>query len=347
MPRSPTTFVLPPGTTPQVPNTVISSSVFNAFADDVAQTFNTIQPVPFGGTGLATLGTSGQVLTVNAGATALEYTTVTHPYSPGTLWGLTLSNNVTDPTNDIDIAVGAARNSIDTANIDLLSPMGKRYDAAWALGGTPAVALGGNFDATTTDGVKYVYAIKNPTTGVVDTGFSTNATTPTGGANYPAAYTLFRRIGSFTRTSGVNGFVISFSLAVNRGSWTPTINFNGASVGVTYTSQQGSYTVIGDNITLFWRIVITSKGSSGGVFRVGNLPTPSSGSFTSQYYTGSVGYASGMTGIVAGLGAYLIESGSNIVITRNTATGAQDAADTNLTNAVEIIGTITYPRTQP
>src|SRR5690349_16610771 len=53
MPRSPTNYSLPPGTTPQQPNTVISSSMFNAFADDVAQTFNTIQPIQFGGNGVA------------------------------------------------------------------------------------------------------------------------------------------------------------------------------------------------------------------------------------------------------------------------------------------------------
>lgn len=50
MPRSPSTYSLPPGTTPQVPNTVISSSMFTAFADDVAQTFNTVQPIGYGGT---------------------------------------------------------------------------------------------------------------------------------------------------------------------------------------------------------------------------------------------------------------------------------------------------------
>jgi hypothetical protein len=53
LPRSPSTYSLPPGTTPQVPNTVISSSMFTAFADDVAQTFNTVQPIVYGGTGVA------------------------------------------------------------------------------------------------------------------------------------------------------------------------------------------------------------------------------------------------------------------------------------------------------
>jgi hypothetical protein len=51
MPRSPSTYVLPPGTTPQVPNSVIGSAMFNAAMDDIAQTFNTVLPVPYGGTG--------------------------------------------------------------------------------------------------------------------------------------------------------------------------------------------------------------------------------------------------------------------------------------------------------
>lgn len=55
MPRSPTVYSLPPGTTPQAPNTPISSAIFNAFADDVANTFNTVQPIAYGGTGGATV----------------------------------------------------------------------------------------------------------------------------------------------------------------------------------------------------------------------------------------------------------------------------------------------------
>lgn len=127
------------------------------------------------------------------------YATPINPYSPGTLYGLTLSNNTTDPTNDIDIAVGAARNSIDTANIDLLTGLTKRADAAWAAG----TGNGGRLYATLVDGSIHMFLIKNPTTGVVDVGFSDNATNPTGGANYPSGFTLYRRIGSIARNAGV------------------------------------------------------------------------------------------------------------------------------------------------
>lgn len=54
MPRGPTLYSLPPGTTPQIPGETIPSAIFNAFADDVANTFNTVQPISYGGTGAAT-----------------------------------------------------------------------------------------------------------------------------------------------------------------------------------------------------------------------------------------------------------------------------------------------------
>lgn len=56
MPRSGTvgTASQPPGTTPQQPNTVIQSAVWNAAMDDIYQIFNTPTPVAYGGTGAST-----------------------------------------------------------------------------------------------------------------------------------------------------------------------------------------------------------------------------------------------------------------------------------------------------
>lgn len=51
MPRGPTVYSLPPGTTPQAPGDTIASATFNAAMDDIANTFNTPQPVVYGGTG--------------------------------------------------------------------------------------------------------------------------------------------------------------------------------------------------------------------------------------------------------------------------------------------------------
>jgi len=51
MPRGPVIYSPPPGTVPQAPNTVISSSMFNNYVDDVTQTFNAPTPIEYGGTG--------------------------------------------------------------------------------------------------------------------------------------------------------------------------------------------------------------------------------------------------------------------------------------------------------
>src|SRR5690606_22429348 len=50
------------------------------------------------------------------------------------LAGLGLANNATDPSNDIDIADGAARADDDAADLVLASPLTKRLDAGWTAG---------------------------------------------------------------------------------------------------------------------------------------------------------------------------------------------------------------------
>lgn len=122
------------------------------------------------------------------------------PHLAGHIDGLTLSNNSTDPTNDIDIATGVAIDSTNAHVITLSSGLTKRLDAAWAVGtnqgGLDTGAIGNN--------TYFVFLIKRPDTGVVDVLFSLNTGTP----NLPTNYTLFRRIGSIIRTGGaITGFV--------------------------------------------------------------------------------------------------------------------------------------------
>lgn len=144
------------------------------------------------------LGTAGVNTLINA-AFALPNR------STGFLFGLTLSNNATDAVNDIDITVGAARNSTDVDTMTLSAAMGKRLDAAWAAGGTPAASVGGRMSAAAiADTTYHMHLIKNPTTGAVDVGFDVSAGAP----SLPAGYTLFRRIGSILReTASIFSFI--------------------------------------------------------------------------------------------------------------------------------------------
>ncbi len=109
------------------------------------------------------------------------------------LSGLTLSNNVSDATNDIDIASGACV-SDDGTTVITNSAITKRLDAAWAVGS----GNGGLDTGTIANTTYYVWSIYRPDTGVSDVLFSASKTSPT----MPTNYTKKKRIGSFIRSGG-------------------------------------------------------------------------------------------------------------------------------------------------
>lgn len=112
---------------------------------------------------------------------------------PNFITGLTLSNNVVDATNDIDIATGKAADSANTVMMSLTSALTKRLDANWAVG----TNQGGLDTGSIANATYHVFLIRRPDTGVVDVLFSTSPTAPT----MPANYTQKRRIGSIVRVS--------------------------------------------------------------------------------------------------------------------------------------------------
>ncbi|MDR9813117.1 hypothetical protein [Rhizobium hidalgonense] len=112
----------------------------------------------------------------------------------GHLYGLLLSNNVADSTNDIDIATGSAASDGTTPYLmTLSSAITKRLDAAWAVGTNQGGLDTGSIANTT----YHIWLIQRSDTGVVDALFSTSATSPT----MPANYDRKRRIGSILRES--------------------------------------------------------------------------------------------------------------------------------------------------
>jgi len=113
---------------------------------------------------------------------------------PGHLWGLTLSNNGSDATNDIDIAVGSAADGTGLHRMVLSAVLTKQLDAAWAVG----TGNGGLDTGSIANGTYHVWLIQRSDTGVVDALSSTSATAPT----MPASYDRKRRIGSIIRASG-------------------------------------------------------------------------------------------------------------------------------------------------
>ena len=106
--------------------------------------------------------------------------------------GLIISNNVTDATNDIDIAAGDCV-SDDGTTVMTLAAITKRLDANWAVG----TNQGGLDTGAIADGTYHIWVINRPDTNVTDVLFSTSATSPT----MPANYTKKKRIGSIIRAS--------------------------------------------------------------------------------------------------------------------------------------------------
>lgn len=115
----------------------------------------------------------------------------------GYSYGLALTKNATDATNDIDIAAGVATSDTSPFYRMTLSAMTKRLDATWSSG----TGNGGLDTGTVGNNTYYIFVIQNSTTLAVDILFSLSSTAPT----MPSGYDRKRLIGSVVRTGGVNG----------------------------------------------------------------------------------------------------------------------------------------------
>lgn len=148
-------------------------------------------------------------------------------YAPsGHLYGLTLSNNGADATNDIDIAAGQATSDDASCTLMILaSALTKRLDAAWAVGS----GNGGLDTGAIADTTYHVWLIRRPDTAVVDALFSLSATAPT----MPANYTQKRRIGSIIRVSAT---ILAFTQVGDKFQVSPIKDLDGTTLNTTAIS---------------------------------------------------------------------------------------------------------------
>jgi hypothetical protein len=146
--------------------------------------------------------------------------------SMATLRGMSLSNNGTDPTNDIDISAGSRRDSTDVTDIVLPSAITKRLDAAWAVG----TNQGGLDTGAIANDDYHLWAIKRLDTGVCDVLFSLSATAPT----MPTNYAYKRRLGGILRVSAA---IKAFIQTGNYFQWTtPTLDVDTATLSTSSVS---------------------------------------------------------------------------------------------------------------
>lgn len=118
----------------------------------------------------------------------------------GQIYGLTLSNNASDATNDIDIAAGEAANDGTVPYLMALgSTLTKRLDAGWSVGNNQ----GGLDTGSIANATYHLWLIQRSDTGVVDALFSLSSTSPT----MPTNYDRKRRLGAVVRTGAA---IVSF-----------------------------------------------------------------------------------------------------------------------------------------
>ena len=126
------------------------------------------------------------------------------------------------------------------------------------------------------------------------------------------------------------------------GTWTPTISFGGASVGVTYAAgRAGQYTKIGRQVTVTAYILLTSKGSSTGLARIGGLPF-ATGNATGYFSAGSLAALSAIT-YEGQIQAYAENNSTSYTLNDYSEAGVQgNITDADFSNVSQIIFTATY-----
>lgn len=156
----------------------------------------------------------------------------------GLIWGLTLSNNGADATNDLDIAIGEARNSTGLVSMVLTGALTKRLDANWAAGTNQGMR---NSAAAITDTTYHIWLASKGDgsepdiyahTSTVAATVLTALQLETGGSTY----LYLRRIGSIVRATVILPF------AQTGDHFTLTTSVADVSV-TTLTTSRSTYTL--------------------------------------------------------------------------------------------------------
>jgi hypothetical protein len=149
------------------------------------------------------------------------------------IYGLTLSNDVSAPASVLDIAAGGAFDATASTYMKLATPIKKNLTAAWAPGTGNGSLDTGSFQASTG---YHVHLVTDPATGAVDVLTSQSFTNPV----LPAGYTTFVPIGAIY--SNASSVVTPFIQAGNRFIYKSFIN-DAVSATLSSSSQNISLSV--------------------------------------------------------------------------------------------------------
>lgn len=168
-----------------------------------------------------------------------KFESLSSGYPPGHLFGLILSNDGGDTTNDINVTAGSARDADDTVNLVLAAEITKRIDATWTVGDN----AGGMNTGSVANSTWYeVHLIRRSDTGVVDVMFTTTANR----ATLPTSYDSQRQIGWVRRGVATN---LQFTQIGDH--FTLTTQVQDVGTGPTATATQVTLTVPPNTIARF------------------------------------------------------------------------------------------------
>lgn len=186
---------------------------------------------------LVRAGISGQVLTSNgAGADASWQNVPAQLVLPrGYIDGFILSNDSTDPTNDILVSAGQARDATNAQNIENTVSVLKQLDVVFAEYSNPATASGGRDSADNLTGAKWFNVFIIWGAGKNAQPFFSTSSTPT----LPSGFTHRRRVGSINWTGSA---IRTFTQLNDEFLWNVPI-WDANSVGVAVAGQLLTLTV--------------------------------------------------------------------------------------------------------
>jgi hypothetical protein len=204
-----------------------------------------------GGTGLTTLGTAGQVLTVNSGGTGLQWSTVS---GSGTVTSVALtagSNKLTVSGSPITTN-GTITVDVNPANISLTALAGT---LATTQGGTGITTLGSAGQVLTVNsggtGLVYSSVPASSVTGLATVATSGSYTDLINTPTIPAAYTL-----PTATASVLGGIMVGSGLAINSGVLSATNTNTGTVTSVGLTAGSNKVSVSGSPITTSGSITV-------------------------------------------------------------------------------------------
>ena len=125
------------------------------------------------------------------------------------------------------------------------------------------------------------------------------------------------------------------------GSWTPTITGSGGSSGQTYTTQTGRYNKIGNQVTCWFTLTLSAKGTITGSVQIGGIPFTCN---STVYGVMSLGYFENFSTSFVHVAGWLAPSTSAVTIWALTAAAVSTSAiaQADMANNTLMVGVISY-----